>query len=241
MAKYVCNMYNVELNHDISGDMIITNATLTNVVAEKNEEIFVIPNKCTAIGSSAFYSCPSVKQILIPNSVRIIEKHAFRGCCDLTDIYYNGTMYEWECIDFYADWSYDLNAPTVHCLDGDIKINFYEWELQNVILTHKNTGLEGCKEIRLDTNQTSYIIPAYVVAIQDQAISSGNLKSVEIPKSVKKIGSCAFAYCTQLKDIYYDGTKEEWSKIDFASYWDYKTPNYIIHCTDGDIEVTNDL
>jgi hypothetical protein len=39
------------------------------------------------------------------------------------------------------------------------------------------------------------------------------MTSVTIPVSVKAIGVAAFAGCTSLKDVYYDGTKEQWEKI----------------------------
>lgn len=41
-----------------------------------------------------------------------------------------------------------------------------------------------------------------------------NLKRLTIPKSVKKIGRDVFADCDFLQDVYYEGTLEQWRKID---------------------------
>ena len=41
-----------------------------------------------------------------------------------------------------------------------------------------------------------------------------NLKRVTIPKRVKKIGRDVFAGCDSLEDVYYEGTMEEWKKIE---------------------------
>lgn len=41
-----------------------------------------------------------------------------------------------------------------------------------------------------------------------------NLKRITIPKRVKKIGHDVFAGCDSLEDVYYEGTMEEWEKIE---------------------------
>lgn len=41
-----------------------------------------------------------------------------------------------------------------------------------------------------------------------------NLKRVTIPGFVKKIGRDVFAGCDSLEDVYFEGTKEEWEKIE---------------------------
>jgi len=41
-----------------------------------------------------------------------------------------------------------------------------------------------------------------------------NLKRITIPKHVKKIGRDVFAGCDSLEDVYFEGTMEEWEKIE---------------------------
>ena len=45
-----------------------------------------------------------------------------------------------------------------------------------------------------------------------------SLTSIEIPDSVTSIGTCAFEWCSSLKDVYYTGTEEQWKKISIGSY-----------------------
>ena len=40
-----------------------------------------------------------------------------------------------------------------------------------------------------------------------------NLTSVTIPDSVTSIGSYALSYCTNLNDIYYTGSEDQWNLI----------------------------
>ncbi len=44
-----------------------------------------------------------------------------------------------------------------------------------------------------------------------------NLKRITIPKSVTRIEENAFKDCDSLEDVYYEGTLEEWRKIDIVS------------------------
>jgi len=62
-----------------------------------------------------------------------------------------------------------------------------------------------------------------------------NIKSISVPKSIKKIGANALENCSSLTKIIYDGTKSDWNAISKDLSWDAKTPKYVIHCIDGDI------
>ena len=109
----------------------------------------VIPNSVTIIGTHAFYLCESIESIVIPNGVTEIETHAF-SCCDslvsitiqkniqtihprvfaectkISDIYFEGTIEEWNSINKQEDWdrSYLFHewslCVTIHCSDGQI-------------------------------------------------------------------------------------------------------------------------
>ena len=107
---------------------------------------------------------------------------------------------------------------------------------------------------------TSITIPNSVTSIESEAFSCcSSLRSVAIPKSVTSIGSAAFCWCTSLtsvtipksvtsigwrafEDCYsltsveYNGTKEQWDKIE-KSGWADKSYIQVIRCTDGEIRL----
>lgn len=61
---------------------------------------------------------------------------------------------------------------------------------------------------------TNIEIPKGVTRIGDHAFSGyDSLMTVTVPESVKSVGSCAFADCKKLKDVYYTGTEEAWNRI----------------------------
>ena len=61
------------------------------------------------------------------------------------------------------------------------------------------------------------------------------MTSITIPNGVTFIEKLAFAFCINLVDIVYKGTKEQWNRIKKESDWDLYTGDYVVHCTDGDI------
>ena len=81
----------------------------------------------------------------------------------------------------------------------------------------------------------SITMPDSVTSIGESVFNScGLLSSVTIPGGIERIGCNAFAGCCSLLDIYFKGSKHR-HNIEKENYWD-DTPNYIIHCRDGNIK-----
>lgn len=73
-------------------------------------------------------------------------------------------------------------------------------------------GFANCKEL------VSITIPKGVKSIGEEAFANcDNLTTVNIAVSVASIRDSAFVGCGKLQDVYYDGTQEQWQKIQIDS------------------------
>ena len=57
----------------------------------------ILPNQITGIGNFAFEYCYNLRQFMIPH-LRFLGNHVFDGCNQLTEIYYLGSQEEWKTI-----------------------------------------------------------------------------------------------------------------------------------------------
>lgn len=153
-----------------------------NIKAEDNT--FTIPAGITAIGSHAFAGCRYIKHIIIPaNSVSEIGSYAFSGY-RYTDISGNSSVAE----------ACGLNTVT---FKGNSAMPIV---IKDNAFGNFEAGL-ACYAI----NQINFEKNCNVTEIGDYAFARCvGISEVEIPKSVKRIGKGAFAYCTKLGDVTYE-------------------------------------
>ena len=81
---------------------------------------------------------------------------------------------------------------------------------------------------------------SYLTALGNRAFSGNNvLKRVFLPHSINIKGNDIFYGCSQLTEIWYDGTTEEYNEnIGTTSFGALINPKCKIICTDGDIAVS---
>lgn len=63
-----------------------------------------------------------IKSVYLSTDIKTIYSRAFYNCTALEDIYFNGTIDEWDKILKIADWHTNVPAKIVHCIDGDVNI-----------------------------------------------------------------------------------------------------------------------
>ena len=66
-------------------------------------EAFSVPNGVEVIGKGAFYHSPELNYIVLPRSVKFIDKGAFNLCDKLVKVLYEGTREEFGNIEIAAD------------------------------------------------------------------------------------------------------------------------------------------
>jgi hypothetical protein len=67
-----------------------------------------------------FENMTALTTVHIPASITDINTQAFSGCTSLTDLFFDGTMEQWNVIKKGKGWDENTGEYTVHCTDGEL-------------------------------------------------------------------------------------------------------------------------
>ena len=225
----------------------LTSVTIPNSVTSIGYDAFsgcssltsvTIPDSVTSIRNEAFHNCSSLTSVTIGNGVTSIGDYTFNGCSSLKDVYYSGTISEWEAIQI-GQFNDPLNNAKLHFVDdgtairGECGENLI-WALDDDgTLTISGTGAMNNYSLSKNAND-EYVTSApwekhyesiMSVVIENGVTSVGkfafrgcsSLTSVTIPDSLTAVGWYAFDNCSSITDVYYTGDLSSWLGISFSA------------------------
>ena len=171
-----------------------------NVVA--NDQTYTI----TSIAAQAFLNCDQLKSITIGSEVRTIDRQAFKGCTDLSELIIPDNV-----VSFTGD-SYQVAETFMGCT-GLTKLTigrkvavmgakmFYGCTNLKEVIVKEGVPLigkacfSGCSQLE------SINIPETVTAIGDEAFMGTKLKTLNLLENVQTIGVNAFNSCKSLVTV----------------------------------------
>ena len=197
-----------------------------------------IPNSVTSIGNYAFSYCSKLTSVTIPNSVTSIGVSAFYGCSGLTSITIPNSVTRIENNAFYN--CSGLTSVTIP--NSVTSIGNYAFQscsgLTSVTIGNSVTSI-GSQAFRYCSGLTSVTIPNSVTSIGDDAfLGCLGLTSVTIGNSVTSIGNDAFQYCSGLKKVIVKDIAA-WCGIKFYGFYSNPLYNAKHIYSDEDTEITN--
>lgn len=154
----------------------------------------------TSIGNDAFYNCPGLTSVTIPNSVTSIGVTAIAVCQNLTSI----TIPNSVITIGYGAFSYCYALKSVTIPNSVTSISDYAFynchNLSSVIIPNSVTSI-GMGAFQYCFSLTSVTVPNSVTSIGNYAFAACPLTTVSIPSLVTNIGKAAFYGCKLLTTI----------------------------------------
>ena len=173
-----------------------------------------IPNNVNYIDLYAFASCTNLKSVIIPNSVEHIDDGVFSGCTSLNEIVIPNS------VTFIGVESFSGCFSLTHV------------DISNKVTAISDYAFNACRSLK------SVELPDSVTSIGDAAFDGcDELTEVTINSDIEEIGYSVFGNCNKLLRIDYDGTREQWLKIDKNPSWSIRSKIKEINCTDGIINI----
>ena len=161
----------------------------------------VIPSSVTSIGDSAFDTCSSLSEIVIPSSVTSIGDDAFSSCSSLSEIVIPSSVTSIGDFAFYCcDSLSEIVIPSSVTSIGDSALYRCD-SLSEIVIPSSVTSI-GDSAFSWCSSLSEIVIPSSVTSIGDNAFSwCSSLSEIVIPSSVTSIGDWAFSRCNSLSEI----------------------------------------
>lgn len=210
-------------------DFLITKGVLTRYLGQDN--IVIIPDEVTEIGSKAFAGCCSVDEVRLSKNIKRINRSAFKDCTFLRKVFVDGN--DWSNVDIQAFPQYAslpitfVGMPEFYINAGRL-IGYFgtnsvvripnavtticeaafknkdvveEIYLSNSVTTISNEAFAQCKNLR------KIILPDSVTSIGSKAFAEcKKMEAIVLPKKLSALGESAFEWCSSLQSIQFPDT-----------------------------------
>lgn len=192
-------------------------------VAEENPVYFSISNMLVERKSKSVIRACADSVIPSDGSVLSLENGAFTGCT-VKNVYIPACVKSIGRSCFFGCTR--IESITVE--EGNE--NYYS--AGNCLISRGNS--DGKTKLIIGCNNSS--VAEGVEVIYRHAFAGCTFSSITIASTVREIENTAFEDCTQLTEIIFEGTAEEWNAIEKGDNWDRNTGDYVVRCTDGVVE-----
>ena len=182
----------------------ISGRGITVIFGESVEEI---PSNLFYVSNTSY--SPKITSVTIPESVTSIGSRAFYNCDSLRDVYYGGTIEQWNVLKGSCyEGNMRLFDANIHIHEMGTCGNNATWEYYDGALTISGTGdmydykYQGTPWYSLKDNVKTVTIQNGITSVGDDAFDCCcSLTDVQIGNSVTSIGDYAFCDCYDLTSI----------------------------------------
>lgn len=201
-----------------------------------------------AIEDQTFFGCQEMKAITLPNSISYIGFRAFFGCVQLESVAVPENVTEIHCEAFRECSGLKKISISKRVRSIHMKVLAGCRNLAEISVAPENTNffsVQNCL-VNKDTYEViatgnNFSIPSYagISGIGNGAIEmEGDTASLTIPKNITYLRSRAVSGC---KNVFYEGTIEEWQSVNKSTNWIDISGECWLTCADGTrLDLRND-
>ena len=160
-----------------------------------------------AIGDNAFKGCANLASLTLPNTVTTIGENSFWNCTSLASLTIPESLTSIGLKAFY-----DCSPVNVYVTDIAAWLNM---DIDNHLWSNPN----------YDNKTTLHFVDA----------NGNEITELTIPEGITSIRSYAFAGVTELTDITFEGTVEQWKAITLGTSWNKNVNVQYVQCSNGKI------
>ena len=157
-------------------DFVLTENTLMKYLGK--DEIVTIPDGITTIGCNAFEKNTTIRKVIFPETLKIIERKAFLKCNNLSVVVFPQDLKK------IGDSAFKETALEELVIPASVEII-------------EKAAFQRCKnlgKITIETPKTQLVLSGYVFQETD-------IEEIVFPIGVVEIGNYAISSCKKLKDI----------------------------------------
>lgn len=246
----------------LTNDGVLFNKAQTELITYPGgkESDYIVPNTVETINKESFFGSKTIRSIVVSSSVTKIGYNAFRECSNLYSATLNEGLETMEHGVFYQCSSLiDITIPssvskidqyTFYFCTSLESITFYDG------LSEIGTNsFYGCSKLSyIDVPGSVKTIKSYafgicskmnyavlnngVQTIENNAFYLSSIFAISIYNTVTTIGKSAFSHCSFLRDVFYQGTEEDWAQISISADNAPLTSDSTIHYEDAFMSMT---
>ena len=160
---------------------------------ENNIQSIVIQEGVTGINEFAFYDLTSLTSVSLPSTLTVIGNFAFNNCPNLTTVNFSeGLTQIGKCAFQKCSFLQNVKLPSTLRILGNSA--FEKTAIKEIIIP------SGVTSLAMDVFEDCYY-----------------LEKITIPVTVREINIYAFSNCSSLRTVIYEGTQEQWERINIGS------------------------
>ncbi|MBQ7121522.1 MAG: leucine-rich repeat protein [Clostridia bacterium] len=171
------------------------------------------------MGGNVFRNCSTLEKIVMPDTLINVDGGVFYGCTNLRDVTLSKNMTALNCFGARLEgFFYECENLTEITIPANVKIidhdAFCGSGIQKITFEENSKLTTISSQAFCNSNLQSIIIPATVTSIERIAFQNTDLEWVVFEGNKNlEIANHVFDGCSNLTDVYYSGTEEEWNEI----------------------------